>query len=288
MKLKLIVFAVMAAPALFWNCLSNPFGGDNQIKDKRQASGQVVYEEGAAAGGVFGWLDIYDISFTTNAEGEFTVVLPAAQSRQGIVEEGILYFYLANYQLATARVKISQGEFMPLEGDLNNNGNLRNPVVMRTSVNIITEVLPPVLPDEAVDSLFVRVTLAAQQGCVTIFNPLLAAPPTQGAKGPLGAAILRHLDSQALFILRSAPDGRASERVIPCVDEPEIREMVQPKSQLPALPVGRYEVIPYLLLEPANAPSGLLQKIGGEVNELGQNYLKKPMRRQGGTFEIKG
>lgn len=281
-----MMFLLVLGAALSFNCLENPFGSKDEIRDKRQTSGQVMYYGGGPAAGVFVWLDIYDISISTGTDGKFTLVLPATQSRQGVVEEGRLYFYIANYELATARVKISEGKFMPLEGDLDKNGEVRGPIVMRRAVNIVTEVIPASLPSSA-NSILIRASVAADEGCAIVYNPLVTEIPYNSPDtAALGAAIFRHIASGDLFIMRLDPNGSANERIVPCSYDSVHRELPVPVEQLLEMPAGKYEVIPYLLCEPDNTPSRLLAKLGLELNELGPNYLKKPMRRMGGFFEI--
>lgn len=284
---RLMTFFLALGAALNFNCLENPFGSKDEIRDKRQTSGQVVYPGGGAAAGVFVWLDIYNLSTYTDAEGKFLLVLPATQSRQGIVEEGLIYFYIANFQLATARVKISEGEFMPLEGDLDKQSQVRESIVMRRAVNIVTQVIPASLPADT-SFLLIRASVVADEGCAIVYNPLMPEVPyNMPDTAGLGAAIFRHLASGDFFIVRLDPEGRANERIVPCSYDSLHRELAISINQLPAMPAGKYEVIPYLLCEPENTPSGLLAKLGLELNELGANYLKKPMRRTGGAFEIR-
>lgn len=284
---RVVSFFLTLGAALNFNCLENPFGNQDEIRDKRQVSGQVFFAAGGAAAGVFVWLDIYNVSVPTDAEGKFKLVLPAAQSRSGLVQEGVLYFYIANYQLASARVKILNGEFLPLEGDLDKQGQVREPVVMRRAVNIVTEVIPASLPANA-PSLLIRASVVADEGCAIVYNPLMPEVPyNMPDTAGLGAAIFRHLASGEFFIVRLDPQGRANERIVPCSYDSLHRELMIPINQLPVMPVGKYEVIPYLLCEPENTPSGLLAKLGLELNELGANFLKKPMRRTGGVFEIR-
>lgn len=284
---RVVSFFLTLGAALNFNCLENPFGNQDEIRDKRQVSGQVVFAAGGAAAGVFVWLDIYNVSVSTDAEGKFKIVLPAAQSRSGLVQEGVLYFYIANYQLASARVKILNGEFMPLEDDLDKQGQVRGPIVMRRAVNIVTEVIPASLPANA-PSLLIRASVVADEGCAIVYNPLMPEVPyNMPDTAGLGAAIFRHLASGDFFVVRLDPQGRANERIVPCSYDSLHRELMIPINQLPVMPVGKYEVIPYLLCEPENTPSGLLAKLGLELNELGANFLKKPMRRTGGVFEIR-
>ena len=52
------------------------------------------------------------------------------------------------------------------------------------------------------------------------------------------------------------------------------------------LPTGDYEIIPYFLIEDKETPIALFESFGAGIDELGPNYLKLPMRRNGGSFKI--
>jgi hypothetical protein len=54
-----------------------------------------------------------------------------------------------------------------------------------------------------------------------------------------------------------------------------------------ALPVGRYEAIPYFFIEQENMPSGLLASLGENVEAFGADFLKIPIKRKGGRFVIR-
>ncbi|MDZ7267318.1 MAG: carboxypeptidase-like regulatory domain-containing protein [candidate division KSB1 bacterium] len=277
-----------AALALSFNgCLGNPFGGEDKIRDQRQVQGRVVFSNGAAAAGVFVWLDRYDRSTRTDSDGSFLLALPPLQNRQGVVEEGTLYFYLANCKLVTAAVKIVEGQFAYGEAGIDRDGKLRDPVVMVRVVNIMTWVEPAVWPAEE-DSLRIVVGLVTDSGCALVYNPLIDSVPPDGVDfAPLGAVLLRQLQTGQVFTLRSTPTGNGTERLMPCFDDSVHRQLLVEGTQLRPLPAGKYEVIPYLWLEPEGTPAALLANLGPAVNELGASYLKKPMQRQAAILEIR-
>ncbi len=276
-----------AALALSFNCSENPFGGEDKISDRRQVRGQVVFGNGDAAAGVFVWLDRYDLSARTAEDGRFVLALPPLQNQQGVVAEGTLYFYLADYKLATAQVKITEGQFAFDQAGIDAEGRLRGPIVMVRAVDIVTLVTPPAWPANQ-DSLEITVRLVADEGCVLVYNPLLDVVPRDGVDfAPLGAALLHHTATGQVFTLRTSAAGSGAERLQPCANQPIHRRLMAAGPQLQHLPAGRYEVIPYLWLEPEGTPQALLAHLGAEVNELGESYLKKPMHRQPAIFEIR-
>ncbi|MFQ5770720.1 MAG: hypothetical protein ACE5HX_09300, partial [bacterium] len=52
------------------------------------------------------------------------------------------------------------------------------------------------------------------------------------------------------------------------------------------LPAARYEVIPYLLVIREDVPVELLDSLGSGITALNPNYLKMPIKRLGGEFEV--
>lgn len=276
-----------AALALSFNCSENPFGGDDKINDRRQVRGHVAFSNGAAAAGVFVWLDRHDLSARTADDGSFVLALPPLQNQQGVVAEGTLYFYLANYKLATAQVKITEGQFAFGQAGIDAEGRVRGPIIMARAVDIVTQVTPPAWPADQ-DSLKITVRLVADDGCVLVYNPLLDSVPRDGVDfAPLGAALLHHTETGQVFTLRTSATGKGTERLQPCAEQAIHRKLMAAGPQLRPLPAGKYEVIPYLWLEPEGTPPALLAHLGAEVNELGGNYLKKPMHRQPAIFEIR-
>lgn len=106
--LTLLVAAAIAA------CTENPLGGDDQVTGgRRDISGEVVLSDGASPEGVVVWLQDVNLLARTNAAGRFRLTLPPQPKDQssGTISEHTLYVYLANYQLAIARVAIVDGAF---------------------------------------------------------------------------------------------------------------------------------------------------------------------------------
>jgi hypothetical protein len=52
------------------------------------------------------------------------------------------------------------------------------------------------------------------------------------------------------------------------------------------LPVDEYEIIPYLFILQDNVPEELIQSLGDDVEDFGENYLTIPFKRTGGEFNV--
>ena len=52
------------------------------------------------------------------------------------------------------------------------------------------------------------------------------------------------------------------------------------------LPIGEYEIIPYILILQDNVPEELIQSLGDDVEDFGENYLNIPFKRTGGKFKV--
>jgi hypothetical protein len=279
---------VVMFPAFFCACAENPFFGDDKITGgKRQISGHVILKDGASPESVFVWLEDFNISAFTNKAGEFRIILPPKPRGQPIggISRHKAYFYLANYLLSTVQVTILDGEFYYDHDDINKDGQVRNPIRMQRFLSISTEVSPPSVQADDSVTIVVEVKLQADIDCASVVNPKIRVKNKFLPIDTLGAIVVKRLDSDEVFVIRSDSLAENNEQLVVC-REPVMRRLNFKLSQTP-LPPGKYEAIPYLLVNPKGVPFPLLASLGSSVNELSANYLKKPMRRQNGQFEIK-
>ncbi|MFQ5632354.1 MAG: hypothetical protein ACE5I1_26590, partial [bacterium] len=168
-------------------------------------------------------------------------------------------------------------------GDIDANGKVREPVVLQRALRISTEAK---LRSDMPNLFEVVVTLQSDEvACAKALNPLIGVKDRLNAVDTLGAVILKNLDTEALTIVRSTPQSNGNEVLVVC-KSPLQRKLSFDTAQL-ALPPGSYQAIPYILIEPEDVPLGLLTIIGSQVNGLNAAYLQKPMRRDGGFFEVK-
>ena len=130
---------------LIMSCTKNPFGSDEITLGNREISGKVVLSEGFNAEGVSIWLEGFDISARSDANGEFKVALPPAAAQgtpSGVTGSFNLYFYLANYGLKSITVVTRNGEFLFSQGEINKDGELNQPKELEKFLDINTVVEP--------------------------------------------------------------------------------------------------------------------------------------------------
>ena len=106
--------------------------------------------------------------------------------------------------------------------------------------------------------------------------------PTMAEKF-LGPVIFKELNTDQMYILESSIAGLSFNDVINIDLEPISRFMLI-GLQSNSLPVGEYEVIPYILIRREPIPVGLLESLGENVEALGPDYLKIPILREVSPF----
>lgn len=275
-----ILFPVLLV--LLSSCTSNPFGDDGISEGRRSMSGRVLLDDESGLEDVYVWLEDFDISTRTDAEGHFSLTLPppASQSPTGGLN-GVfrVYFYMANFLLESFEVLLQDGEFRYGEGALNNEGSLITPVEMNKFLEIKSRITPAVVPRGFDQPIGAEVQLhAIMRDSVSVVYP-------NSTGGLLGAVFLRELGTGQIHILKGAPGN--DDKVV--VGENVTSRVLVFDLQGPTgglLPVGHYEVIPYILVAHEPIPPELIQSLGNDVQALTEDYLKIPFQRDLAIFQI--
>lgn len=264
----------------FSGCTWNPFGKDDISEGHRQISGSVQLYDGSSPEGTYVWLEGFNVGEYTDGTGQFKLTLPAKSSHGasgGVSGIYSIYFYLANYQLDSAQVVIQEGEFVYSRGDINKEGKLYAPKVMRRFLRINTSAVPSSVSANYTGNIEVKVTLTATDSASVVL------PKSMG--GMLGAVLLKKSDSYDVFIFTSAPFIETREVILVGRTPRTIGMTFNIITR--SLTQGQYEVVPYLLIAHEAIPEDLMESLGPDVEELSPNYLNIPFRREGGQFEIK-
>lgn len=260
-----------------FHCTELPYGGNEISSGHRKISGKVELHDGGSPENVYVWLSNFDIGTRTDKAGEFTIILPP-KSVQAVSGTFTLYYYIANYLLASSEVVTRDGEFVYDQGDINKKGQLCLPKVLRRFLSVTTSVSPSSVTENYTETIKVTVSLRATIDSVTVIIP--------GSSGyTLGAVFIRKLDSPGVFIYESIP-GLAPRRQLMIGSVPTTLKMTFNLVMKP-LAKGKYEVVPYVLPAHQKIPVGLMQSIGADVEGLNTNYLNIPFRREGGEFEVR-
>lgn len=269
----------------FAACTSNPIGEDEISSGKRQITGKVTLSDKASPAGVLIWLDFFDAGAKTDENGEFSITLPQT-AIQGGTSDGVtgiftLYYFLTNYKLETTQLVVNNGEFAYSQGDINQDGELFEPKSLRKFLSIRTSVEPATVSEDFVGVINVNVhlqTLLNQETAVVRFP--------SSTLGPLGTIILKYLATGELFVFASLQrDPNSDTQTIGNIEQ--VISMSFNKTQA-EFPLGKYEVIPFMLIQVDPIPAGLLSHFGIDLNLLAPtaDYLEIPISRSGGEFEI--
>ncbi len=273
--------------ATWWGaCTESPF--ENDIKPvARVIRGQVqlVDDPQDQRAGVYVWMDGANLSTHTDSTGKFELVIPhTLVGAGGVAINGVfrVYFYVANYGFASVEIAVRDGLFQYNQGDLDNNGNLQDPIRLFKILTINTIVAPPSVAQSYDGPIDMQTTFRATGDSVTIVVP-------KSVGGLLGGIFFRHKQTGKIYI--DIPDEGADtrERIV-VGNEPLSRRQV---FQLNGtnfrelfLPVGDFEVIPFFFIEQEKMPAALLKSLGENVEEPAPEYLKIPFRREGGEFQV--
>jgi hypothetical protein len=268
---------------LFSGCTKSPFSEDKTGLGTRQTRGAVTLDDGSSPEGVYVWLPGFDVGTFTDANGKFQLTLPSPSGQSSLSGIFTMYFYLANYDLDSAKVFTRDGVFVYEKGDVNKNGELNAPKRLQRLLRISTTVQRYNSPRSGADSTVVRVGMQADANPVTVIFPNTCSD-RECPDHRIGAVLLRNFSTNDIYVVQMSP-GATSRHVVTVGRVPVARTMYFSLDRV-FIPAAVYEVIPYLWIERGELPPGLLASLGPNVLALGPDYLKIPFRREGGRLEV--
>lgn len=260
-----------------WSCTKNPAANDAIIApDIRQITGQVVLNDGSPPDSVFIWLEGFDLNTRSDKEGQFTMELPlgsetVAQKLTGIYH---LYFYVANCYWESAIVIVNNGILLVSKGDVDEKGRLKHKIKLIKILEMKAKTDPDTITEKYNGIVNVHVTLTALE------EPVIVKFPKASGQ-TLAGAILRNDEGEIFFFETTG----ATERSVIVKEEESDWDL--PILYKPGMvPLGNYEIVPYILIWQNGIPEGLLKSIGEDVEEFGPAYLRIPFKRQVGKLTI--
>lgn len=268
---------------LFSGCTKSPFSEDKTGLGTRQIRGTVTLDDGSSPEGVYVWLQSYGVNAYTDAGGKFQLTLPSPSGQNASSGVFTIYFYLANFYLDSAKVFTRDDVFVYEKGDVNKNGELSAIRRMQRLLRISSTVQRFTSPGTTADSTVVRVSMQADVNTVTVIFPN-TCPDRECPVHRIGAVLLRNIASNEIFVVQMSP-GATSRHLVTVGRSPVTRTMYFSLDRV-IVPPAVYEVVPYLWIERAELPPGLLASLGPNVLALGPDYLKIPFRREGGRLEV--
>lgn len=250
---------------------------DNPRRDK--ISGKIGLSPGVSPEGIYVWLGGTTLKTYTDDAGAFDLTLPASGRVPpfNVTSSFNLYFYLANYKLTSIPVFVEDGQFLYSRGEIGREGAMINTRYLQELLKINTLVEPDTVSTSYQGSILVKVSLAAFLDSVVV-----VFPKATGDK--YGGILLKNLGTGGVLVY--APDGAPTRIVLEKIGREPFEYEIDFPFQANVLTPGRYEAIPYFLIEQENMAAGLLVSLGENVEALGPNFLKIPIRRKGGQFVV--
>ena len=190
----------------------------------------------------------------------------------------------------SAKVVIVNNKIQYGEGDLNNEGKLKNTVYLSKLLDIEVIVDQKVIHPDSSDSIKFQIILDAITDTVTIQTQIT---------GPLdlSAGILKKTDPPEQNVLIN--NGGSIFDEIPIYPEYAIPNYkrsfnIAMEYDPGTFPPGEYQFIPYIMVSYPNeikvkyhkVPSKLLESLGVVGKELTTNFLNIPMVIDGGSFQV--
>jgi len=258
------------------SCTENPFSDPPEV-GSTQIRGQVLLNNDTDNSGVYVWLEKLGVSAYTNTDGEFLISIPPPASQGGgggIDGDLFMYFYLANYKLDSVKIEFLNGVPLASKGDLNGEGNVTRFIQLSNLLNVRLSFNNTTISMSSIAKLLIKITLTSPQ-----LDPVRVVVTKLGPQEtvPLPAFFIRKVDSEE-SILRINDIGTYFEFVEFISRKETLIYNFEVGFSAGELPVGTYEVIPYLKVRDVNPPSGLLKGFGEHIFEYHPDYLNIPFK----------
>jgi len=257
-------------------CTNNPFFDDNEAQDTHIVRGKVLLESGESPNDIYVWLEKLNISTRTNDVGDFQIELPRTEELRGYNNELKLYYYIGNYIIEYSNLLVVDGMFQFDKYDVNNEGFLKETINLTKLIDITTTVDPPSISADYTDFLIVEVKILNLDTNLFIIGQM-----TRGEA--LSGIIFREINS---------PASSAKRLVMTSVNYIGYR-ISSPLTWIgnftwPTnfLPVGTYEVYPYIFLNQEEIPQELLDSFGNQADRFNDAYLKIPFTHNSDILSV--
>lgn len=282
---NIIPFAacLICVVTLTLSCTSNPFSSDQEIKNIK-LSGQVRLSDGLSPDSVYIWLEGFNLGTYTDSSGKFSILLPSPEAQgygKGYNGEMFLYFYAANYRLDSSTVSFANGKLAKVQQDVNENGSLKELKTLLSLLQINTSIFPSVVHLDEHAPVKVVVKLKAFQyplqvnykGLMTKFGIIKTGMVFKSVIDPEINSVFTDLRGSKKLMYNFSSYQQEEWRYNFILNTNEL------------LP-GGYSVFPYIIIPQENVPLQLMESIGNNIEEFGMGYLKLPMKRTDGLFEV--
>ena len=279
-SIKQLVLIVTLCFTILIGCTENPFS-DPPVVGTSQISGKVLLSHDFDNSGVYVWIDQIKVSAYTNSDGDFLITIPPPASQgggSGIAGDLIMYFYLGNYKLDSARVSFLRGVPLVSKGELNEEGNVARIIELSKLLNVQLSFLKKSISISSSDSLRIKITLTSPEIDPVASVMAKAHKGTRPPSPPSPAFFIRKVDSEE-DIFKMNDIGYHVELINFINKSVTVTYDMAVGFSAGELPTGTYEVIPFVKVRDVNPPLALLNSLGEHVLEYHSDYLNLPFKR---------
>lgn len=265
---------------LFFQCTSNPFGEEETISNGR-LFGHVTLNDEQNPGGVFVWFEPFDISTRSDSAGFYSLDLPnpSTQSVNGLNGIYKLYFYVANYEINTLDIPLTNGKHHQTNDYSTVEEGRLPPVELKKILHIEATQYELLNTETQYDSILTHFTVQAMENDVSI-KSIFSFPITN--PGPQFMAGLVHslrAENPFLrtFLYENPAKGHRTSTFNVSTDPINLIPMLVYIHRF-EFPDGHYEFIPYITIDQPDVPQKLLDNLGKVVMSFGLDYIDYPIK----------
>lgn len=272
---------LLALTLLMIGCTDNPFESAPAIAPSKQTvRGTVQLSNTTDHGGVYVWLEGFDLATVTGSDGSFSLTLPPPAAQGGGGASGVyrIWTFLGNYNIRSVRAAVQDGMFVYPSTDIGDEGTLRSSLYMQQRFSLTTDLSMTRIEADSPRFINVLVELRAPAGPTDVYFPRMY----NGVEGPV---FLRNLGTGEVKLFSTTVTGIEVDDYVRVADVPYVRSLLLSIPKY-ALKAGQYEVVPYLLPHGMVIPPALLNSLGEDVTGLNPSYLSYPFRREGGRLDV--
>jgi hypothetical protein len=267
------------------SCTHNPFSESTANFTKRQTvKGVVRLDDGSTPDDVFVWLEGLSVSTRTDESGGFELTLPDPQTQPGGGLSGTykIYYYLGNYGISSSSTVLSEGYFAHGEGDIDDDGNIRETIVLQKLLNISTVVEPSeIVQFVHPDSSDIKITVTLD----VLVGPLRVEAFVDETNTYFWGFFLKKLNTPLSEAFKSPSSSPPTTQQIPCHTVWEGGLYLSWYGL--ELELAEYEVVPYIHVVQEDLPDGLIVSIAEHGDEYHNDYLLIPFKQEPGYFAVR-
>jgi hypothetical protein len=283
-SLALSLVTLSTCSVLVMSCTNNPFSSSKiNPPDKQTIQGTVKLSDNTGPDSIFIWLEGVKLSTFTDESGKFKLQLPPPETQPGSGINGIyrLFYYVANYEIQTSVFEIIGGNFVFGQGELDDEGNIRETIILNKLIDIKTVIQPSVIREIDSMRLTISVFIDPYVNSVEITVP-------KNTDGWLQAMIFRKIDAPLSQAVLYGSDQCSMTEVLlqPARWEMGVKAWWLSPRLYRTLEPGEYEVIPYLRIIQDELPDALIKGIGEDADKFHYHYLKIPIKQEVGHLTV--